>query len=184
MHLTNSNDPKTDIVAYAAQWVGTKEVGTNDGWEDDVFTALMKQAGWLKDEAWCATFCRMIWLNVYAGDPIEPELRDILSKSVLRTYNNAKESKVLKVQQAPVVGGIVLWGTGKGRGHTGIIETVVDEVTVRTIEGNTNRMGKSEGDQVMRKYRPLQPRAKHLKWNYLGTIVPPDYGDITPEDLL
>lgn len=182
MHLTPSNNAPADIVAYTRQWIGIKEIGTNDGWEDDVLTALMKQAGWLKDEAWCATFCRMVWLNVYAGDPIEKEIKRVLSKSVMRTYQNAKESSLLKVQNLPVVGGIVLWGTGKGRGHAGIIESVVDEVKVRTIEGNTNRVGSNEGDTVMQKYRTLQPRAKHLKWNYLGTIVPPEYGDITPED--
>lgn len=175
--------PKDDIVDFAAQWVGVNEVGSNDGWDDEAFTALMKQAGWLKDEPWCASFVKMIWANVYQGENFHGKLLKTLSKSVMKTYQNAKDASWLTVQNLPTVGGIVLWSTGRGRGHTGIVEEVLDDYTVRTIEGNTNRAGSREGDKVMRKRRKLQPTAKHLKWHYLGTIVPPDYGTYITEDL-
>lgn len=174
--------PSNDIVDYAASWVGVVEKGKNAGFNNEAFEKAIRAAGWLPGEAWCASFTRMIWLYVYREEPILPELKKVLSKGVVRTYQNAKQSKQLVVQQMPVAGGIVLWGTGSGRGHAGIIESVTDEFTVKTIEGNTSIKGVREGDKVMLKRRKLQPTSKwNRDWNYLGTIVPPDYAQLIAE---
>lgn len=176
------HQPNSDIVAYATQWVGVTEKGKNAGFANADFERAIRQAGWLPGEAWCASFTRMVWLYVYREDPVLPELRKVLSKGVVRTYQNAKLSTTLTVQQLPVVGGIVLWGTGSGRGHAGIVETVTDEFTVKTIEGNTSIKGVREGDKVMLKRRKLQPTSKwNRDWNYLGTIVPPEYAQLIAE---
>lgn len=174
--------PSSDIVEYATSWLGVKEHGKNAGFNNPDFEKSLRSAGWLPGEAWCASFTRMVWLWVYKDEPVLAELRKVLSKGVVRTYQNAKLSTTLTVQQMPVEGGIVLWGTGSGKGHAGIIETVTDEFSVRTIEGNTSIKGVREGDKVMQKRRKLQPTSKwNRDWNYLGTIVPPSYAELIAE---
>ena len=175
--------PNNDIADYAAQWIGVVEKGKNAGFNNPAFETALRAAGWLPGEAWCASFTRMVWMYVYREEPIANELHKVLSKGVVRTYQNAKLSDKLVVQQAPVVGGIVLWGTGSGKGHAGIISSVTDEFTVKTIEGNTSIKGVREGDKVMLKRRKLQPTSKwNRDWNYLGTIVPPAYEQLITEN--
>jgi peptidoglycan hydrolase-like protein with peptidoglycan-binding domain len=51
-------------------------------------------------------------------------------------------------------GAIFVVDHGAGRGHTGIVTTIVDG-QVGTIEGNTNEAGSREGDGVYRKVRTI-----------------------------
>jgi hypothetical protein len=166
----------SDIIAYVRQFLGVKEVGNNSGFSDPVFEALMKKHGWRSGEPWCASLCRAVWLEIYYSQPFYDELSKILSKSVIRTYQEAKDSSLTRVQQTPVEGGIILWGTGNGKGHEGLVERVIDPFFVHSFEGNTTRSGVREGDTLMQKHRKLQQKSKWNKdWNYLGTIVPPEY---------
>lgn len=168
------------IVTEAKRWLHVVEHGKNAGFNDPVFEHNMRKLGWRPGQAWCAYFCKLIWLNVYEDTDLYDVLDKVLSPSVLATWRNAKASPVIKTSEKPVVGGIVCWGTGNGKGHEGIHIEIRDEFNTVTIEGNTTRAGVREGDKVMEKRRKLQPTAKHNgDWRYLGTIIPPDHGDNT-----
>jgi hypothetical protein len=176
------NDAGIKIAHEAKRWLHIVEHGKNAGFNDPVFEHTLRKLGWRPGQAWCAYFCKMIWLNVYDETDMQDEIQDVLSASVLATWRNAKSSPVIKTSEKPVVGGIVCWGTGNGKGHEGIHVEIRDDFNTVTVEGNTTRAGVREGDKVMEKRRKLQPTAKHNgDWRYLGTIIPPDYGYNTPK---
>jgi hypothetical protein len=172
------SDIQIKIVEEAKRWLHVREVGRNAGFNDPDFEKQMRAIGWRPGHAWCAFFCKLIWLNVYKDTPMYEVLNVALSASVLVTWRNAKASPVIQTSEKPIVGGIVCWGTGNGKGHEGIHIEIRDEFNTVTIEGNTTRAGVREGDKVMEKRRKLQPTAKHNgDWRYLGTIIPPSHGD-------
>lgn len=170
------------IAKEAKRWTHVLEHGKNEGFNDPVFEHTLRKLGWRPGQAWCAYFCKMVWLEVYKDTALESVINSVLSASVIATWRNAKASPIIKTGVKPVVGGIVCWGTGNGKGHEGIHVEIKDEFNTMTIEGNTTRAGVREGDKVMLKRRKLQPTAKHNgDWLYLGTIIPPEHGDDTPK---
>jgi hypothetical protein len=173
-----SNDVGQAIVNEARKWLHVREIGANHGFNDKIFEAQIKLVGWKVGEPWCAYFAKLVWLNVYKKTPHYVILEKVLSGSVLATWRNAKASPIIHTGEKPVVGGIVCWGTGNGKGHEGIHIEIRDDFNTVTIEGNTSRAGVREGDKIMEKRRKLQPTAKHNNdWRYLGTIIPPAHVD-------
>ena len=165
------------IIDEARKWLHVREIGRNASFNDPEFEAQMRAIGWRPGQAWCAYFAKLVWLNVYKDTPMHEILERVLSASVLVTWRNAKASPVIHTSEKPVVGGIVCWGTGNGKGHEGIHVEIRDEFNTITVEGNTSRAGVREGDKVIEKRRKLQPTAKHNgDWRYLGTIIPPSDG--------
>lgn len=184
--LPNQLPLRTDagerIALEAKNWLHVRETGKNAGFNDAVFEDKLRAIYWQKGHAWCAYAAKMVWLEVFKQTNMEEIIREVLSGSVLVSWRNARACPYLKTSQIPVVGGIVCWGTGNGKGHTGIHVEIKDEFNTITAEGNTSRAGVREGDQFMLKHRKLQPTAKHNSdWNYLGTIIPPDYVNIIAE---
>lgn len=143
-----------------------------------MFEAKLRDLGWKPGQSWCAYFVKMIYINVYFGTEYEQFVARTLTPSVVITWRKAKASPMFATQDKPVIGGIVCWSTGNGKGHTGIHVAIKDDFNTTTIEGNTSRAGVREGDKVMAKRRQLQPTAKHNSdWQYLGTILPLGYGN-------
>lgn len=168
------------IVEEARRWLHVKEIGNNGGFSDPIFEAHLRELGWRPGLAWCAFFAKMVWCNVYKDSLLLPQLEKLLSPSVLATWRNAKASTSVTTSQVPVVGGIVCWSTGNGKGHMGIHVEIKDDFNTTTVEGNTSRAGVRDGDKVMEKRRQLQPTAKYNSdWRYLGTIIPPSDGNNT-----
>lgn len=174
------SDGPQKIVDISTSWLHVVEIGKNEKFNDEEYQKKLKAVGWKPGLPWCMFDAKMVWLEAYKDTSVYEEIDDVLKGGVVVSYRNAKASPIIKVQQKPVVGGIVCWSTGNGRGHAGIITHIVDDFTVKTIEGNTSRAGVRDGDKRMAKHRKLQPTAKHNgDWHYLGTIVPPDYAYLT-----
>lgn len=166
------------ILEEAEKWVGTKELGKNKGFDNPDFEKLLKQYGWQSGWAWCMSSVRAIYGEVYKNTPYYDDLMHVLTHGCVVTWNRAKASK-FTTGPKPVVGGIVLWGTGKGQGHAGIPKSLVDEDAMSFVnyEGNTSPAGVREGDTYMTKKRVLIGAPKYLKgWVFLGCIHPPTEG--------
>jgi len=161
------------IVELAKSYVGIKEVGKNAGFSSEDFEARMRKLGWIPGQAWCAYFAKLLWLEAYQGSEIHSTLKNVLSGGVIQTFRNAKGSPLLKVADMPVVGGLVLFEVGAGKGHEGVCITVRDEFRIGTVEGNTNAVGSRDGDGVLERQRSLDVNTK--KWRYLGCIHPPEF---------
>lgn len=179
-HKPLPNDVGQAIADEAHKWLHVREIGNNAGFNDAIFEAKLRDLGWRPGQAWCAYFAKMIYTDVYFGTEYSPIIQATLSPLVIVTWRRAKASQYFQTQDKPVVGGIVCWSTGNGKGHIGIHVMLRDEFNTTTIEGNTSRAGVRDGDQVMLKRRKLQPTAKHNgDWKYLGTILPPGLGNDT-----
>lgn len=172
-HKSLPSDVGKAIADEAHKWLHVREVGANAAFNDALFEAKLRDLGWRPGQPWCAYFAKMVYAEVYYGTEYARVIDDVLTPLVVVTWRKAKASEHFKTQNTPVVGGIVCWSTGNGKGHMGIHVVVRDEFNTTTIEGNTSRAGVREGDQVMIKRRKLQPTAKHNSdWKYLGTILP------------
>lgn len=174
------SDAGQRIIDVSASYLHVVEIGKNERFNDEEYQRKLAKIGWKPGYAWCMFDAKLMWLEVYRNTTMYNEVNKVLTGGVVVSYRRAKESELIKVQQKPVIGGIVCWSTGNGRGHAGIITHIVDDFTVKTIEGNTSRAGVRDGDKRMVKHRKLQPTAKHNSdWHYLGTIVPPDYAPLS-----
>lgn len=163
------------IVKEAKSWTHVTEQGNNAGFTDAIFTEAMRKVGWRPGDAWCAFFGKMVWHRILRGTTAWTSIQGALSGSVMATWRNAKLAG-LKTTDAPVLGGLVCWSTGNGRGHMGVVVRIIDEFNFFTVEGNTNQVGSREGDRCMEKRRQTNMRSKlgaKKNWNYLGCIHPP-----------
>jgi len=163
------------LVDQARKYVGIKEIGNNSGFRlvdslQNGFEGMMRKIGWKQGYAWCAFFvktCVMYALGEeYAKD---------LSGGVLDSWVRLQRSAHWQVQSKPVVGAVVFWDAGGGKGHCGIIIAVPMAGSIVTIEGNTNDAGSRDGDGVYVKQRKTPVDKK--TWKLLGYASP-----ITNED--
>ena len=149
-----------NIIYYAKLFSGIKERGNNQGWEDIFFddlgmpfTDLMKTVGWEETHAWCAYFAELVWKLGYSeyDSSIIEQLDKLFSANAVQTWNNFNKS-MFKCSKKPVKGSIVIWQLYKNwektiSGHAGIVTKVIGDV-IETVEGNTNKKGSRDGDQV------------------------------------
>jgi hypothetical protein len=141
----------------------------------------MTQVGWLKGEAWCATFAKLVFKNAYKDKPeIQSEIEKLFSKSAVSTYYNFDKSN-WKTQNSdgtpykkPRKGALVVWRYGDSwAGHIGIVTNVsIKEGWFETIEGNTNSFGSREGIEVAVKQRKLTSPYSDKGLNLIGFVYP------------
>jgi hypothetical protein len=142
----------------AKQWVGITEKGFNASFSNDVFQAMMKAVGWKSGEAWCMYFAKAIHVETFKKE--KDKINKILNGSTQLSWQNAKKdtSGTYKVITSgkPQRGDIVIWQNIKdtSKGHAGVVVAREGD-TFKTIEGNTNIGGSSEGDKVLLKTRQL-----------------------------
>lgn len=131
---------KRRVLRKARSFVGQEETGSNKGFKNARFSALMQKAGWFKGAQWCAFFTRMVWLNALPNR-YKTVAEKLLSGSSQQTYLNFKNDKsgLFQVSDRPKKGSIVVWQATRDatRGHVGIV-TDVSRNTFKTIEGNSN----------------------------------------------
>jgi hypothetical protein len=144
------------FVSYARWYIGQFEKPSNSGFKDPAFEKEMVAAGWLKGDAWCATFAKMVFRKLFTGELLTIVNRQFNAGAKL-SANNAKKSGVFETGTVPEPGAIVYFTHGNGpSGHAGIVESVDFKTnTMYCIEGNTNASGSREGDRVARKARTI-----------------------------
>jgi hypothetical protein len=140
------------IVDEARKWIGTKEVGHNDGPEVRAWLARVKRhppAPWCAAFAWCMLddACRSLHLR----NPIEP----VAGVHLFRQLGKEHDAWTTE----PGAGYVFFIDHGRNAlgqlvGHCGIVVDMGPASAV-TIEGNTNEAGGREGDRVALRTRQL-----------------------------
>lgn len=137
---------KKTILSAVSQ-IGVQEIpkGSNAGVDVEKY---LKSVGLGKGYSWCMAF--VYWCTQEASNKLKQPNPLIKTGGVLAQYNNAKNTKVT----IPKSGDVFIMDFGKGTGHTGIVEYVLND-TIHTIEGNTNDEGSREGYEVCRRVRKI-----------------------------
>lgn len=151
------------LIAVAGSQEGYREGRTGTDWNND--TAYGAWYG-LNGNAWCAMF--VSWCAFTAGIPETVIPKHAYTptgynwfKAQGETVDTPKRGDIMYVYYASI-----------GRiGHVGIVESVGDGF-VRTIEGNTNTNGSSQGDGVYRLKRDITSRLRFVRPNYAACVKP------------
>lgn len=135
---------KQTILSAITQ-IGVEEVpkGSNAGTDVEKF---LSSVGLGKGYSWCMAF--VYWNVIQACLKLNVSNPLLKTGGVLAQYNSPKNKKFV----IPQSGDIFIMDFGKGTGHTGIVEYVLND-TIHTIEGNTNDDGSREGYEVCRRVR-------------------------------
>jgi hypothetical protein len=157
-YINSSEFLRRLIVENAIKWVGTKEVGNNNGFANATFQQMMEQAGWTDGDQWCLYFCKAIYLSVFPNE--KAQINAEIGGNTQDTWNNLPNNSTSTFYRVtsgkPMVGDIAIWQhTNKPwSGHAGLVIDV-GETTFTTIEGNTSDINISNGDLVAKKTRPI-----------------------------
>ena len=133
---------------FAQSQIGVQEVPKNSN-AGPAVEKYLKSVGLGKGYAWCMAF--VYWSVKSASTQLN--VLNPLSKTggVLDMYNKEKDLRVT----TPQSGDIFIMDFGNGAGHAGIVEKVLLNGKIQTIEGNTNDEGSREGYEVCRRTRSL-----------------------------
>lgn len=160
------------IVREALRDLGVKEVGNNEGFDNEAFEKFLLETGWQKGWAWCVFAVKKWWLQAYA----QYDSRKIhfinhkFSPMALTTWHNFKVDFIWETGNKPMIGAIAIWqtyvdGVGQASGHAAVVESYTRDEIV-TIDGNTNAAGSREGQEVARKRRlrtfNIPEKGRHL----------------------
>jgi hypothetical protein len=164
----------------AEKWVGITEKGDNAAFSNDVFEAMMKSVGWRSGEAWCMYLAKAIHIETFPKD--KDKINKLFSGSTQLSWQNAKKDtsgiyKVItsgKPQRGDI--GIFQRVSDPSKGHA-VIVIGRNGNTFKTIEGNTNNGGSSEGDKVFvqtRKldYKNTQPNSSLKLLGFIRKRIP------------
>jgi hypothetical protein len=144
-------------LAVAASQVGISEVppGSNRGPQ---IALILKSVGLGEGYAWCAAF--MHWVFEEASRQMNlknpcPKNAGVLNMWELASYKSSglKRITALQAKGNPKLvkpGMQFMMKLGPGAGHTGIVEKVLADGKLVTIEGNSNKQGEREGTAVFR----------------------------------
>ncbi|OJH12419.1 amidase [Flavobacterium psychrophilum] len=132
----------------AISQIGVEEMpkGSNAGPEVEIY---LKSVGLGQGYSWCMAF--VYWCVNQSA--VKTGFKNPLKKTggVMDQYN----SRPLLCAHLPQAGDVFIMDFGKGLGHTGIVEKVIEK-TIYTIEGNTNDDGSREGYKVCRRKRNIK----------------------------
>lgn len=144
------------ILREARKYIGIRETGSNNGWNDADFQNKMKSAGWWDSAEWCNFFVKMVFLQL-----LKPKSKSFefwnskLSGSTQTTWANLQApSKYHKISSTPKRGSLVIYQhiNDHSKGHIEIVEKVFSDGSYNVISGNS---GFGDGTQgVVRTKRP------------------------------
>jgi hypothetical protein len=149
--------PNQMIVSYAEQHLREfpREVG---GQNRGPWVRLYMKGNEGQRWSWCAGFVSFIIMQSFATIGIESPIDYSFSCDVLA--RQAQEKNIF-IGESQLINGSIEWGmiflrrkTNSDWVHTGIV-TSVDGNYISTIEGNTNKSGRYNGDRVLEKRRLL-----------------------------
>lgn len=157
-----------DIVEVAKEFIGTKEIGNNQGFDNPYYENLMKSIGWVPGQSWCAYAATLTWNRYYDGNKhAQAIIKHILHPHVQTMWSRAKSSQVVKTGTVPMIGAIACWAVGiGGKGHCGIVVDILDDGTFMSAEGNTSagyKYNQSNGDGYYLKKRPIASNKTQLR---------------------
>lgn len=148
--MANKTLESSKIIEIAQSYLGEEEIKGNKGFKSEEFEKRMSLVGWRIGQQWCAHFAKLVWFE--AGQDV-----DFFSPNSYQTLLNYQK-KGGKVSFTPKPGSLVIFRRKKSgnyvkvgksfSGHIGIVETINDNGTVTSIDGNT-------GDKV--KERTFNP---------------------------
>lgn len=159
-----------ELVAYARSFVGQKERPANTGFQKVDFDNMMREQGFKPGFSWCAIFCKLVFNNF-----LDKSFMPIFSPSAVKTYNNFITIRPKSRKLIPSKGAMVVWqrhknGVPTWQGHIGIVSEVIDKNKFKSIEGNGNKEGGSEGKEVVEIERPLDFSVKKNGLVLLGFV--------------
>ena len=152
-----------ETLVWCRRWIGYAEKPVNR-------TVFAQMAGHPDGNAWCATFISAAMRQV--GVPVPPR---ILVPSSRTMFAEAQKAGLTVPVKNLRPGDIVHATRGKNLsmwlGHVGIVERVLLDGTIATIEGNTDGKGSATGGAVLRHTR--KPSAWNLgAWRPIYKTVP------------
>jgi len=132
------------VVKTAINYVGIKEIPGNKGWKNSIFEKLMIIIGkWRKGDAWCCDFAHLVWHQAYKEYELSTKIIDkLFSPNSQRTFRNFNNYNKTMISNIPSPGSIGILKYGRVYGHTFIVESIIDELSYKTIEGNFKDMVK------------------------------------------
>jgi hypothetical protein len=142
----------------AAGFIGVRETSRNRGPEVDQFLRDVGLDPTKGSYAWCAAFVYGCYKRAAASLEVPNPLPR--AAGVLRLWDKAP----FWVRGEAAPGAIFIIDHGKGKGHTGLVESVAPLHLV-TIEGNTNDLGSREGDGVYRRTRRLDEIVGYIDYS-------------------
>lgn len=143
-------------LVVAQSQVDQKENPLGSNWGHPVQDYLAS-VGIFFPASWCMSF--MYWCFNHAAGQLGTLNPMFKTGGVLAQYNSKKATNIVVIDNTKPLnesiqpGDIFIMDEGKGQGHTGIVESVDENGTICTIEGNTNSNGSREGVAVERKKR-------------------------------
>lgn len=162
------------LVETIKQFVGTKEIGNNHGFDNPYFEVLLTRLGWTRGAAWCGYSAILKWYLHYQGqDTLYARIKHVLHPHVMTMWERASTSQVVTVGQIPIVGAIACWSTGGGAGHCGVVVTVNADGTFINVEGNTSPSVKGNQREGDGEYEKPRTTVSRTNWKFLGFIYLP-----------
>ena len=137
--IVRRNSPGRRIIRTAKKYVGIRELGNNNGWDNTDFQQKMVAVGWKNGEQWCAYFVKMILLEISKGKAAE-FFKKAASANTQITWNNFQTpSKYHEVSQKPSKGALIIYqGTSDpSHGHIEIYAGPGKNGAYKVISGNT-----------------------------------------------
>lgn len=131
--------------------LGKEENPRGSNWGEDVRKYLLS-VGINFPASWCMSF---VYWCVNESSLIHDKINPLVKTGgVLAQWNNIDgKYKDFPPFSEVKPGDIFIMDFGHGLGHTGFIETVLENNHYQTIEGNTNDTGAREGYEVCRRLR-------------------------------
>jgi hypothetical protein len=122
------------VLKLCAEYNGVKEIGRNQGFDNEEFEAVLVAAGWRKGEPWCAFAVRGLF-------QVSGLAYKYISGSAWRTALNGSLRGYVWTNQ-PKRGALIVWrrfvdGKPLAAGHIGIVFQVLGS-SVFTFEGNAD----------------------------------------------
>ena len=133
------NSPGRRIIRTAKKYVGIRELGNNNGWDNTDFQQKMVAVGWKNGEQWCAYFVKMILLEISKGKAAE-FFKKAASANTQITWNNFQTpSKYHEVSQKPSKGALIIYQgiSDPSHGHIEIYAGPGKNGAYKVISGNT-----------------------------------------------
>lgn len=145
------------IIAEATKYIGVREIGgPNQGPEVELFQSFVD--GKAQGESWCMAFVQFVVGEVCKYYGVKTPLHS--SELCQSVYNN---TGLAYRSSSPGAGYVFIHQNRKVsyKGHTGVCTGEARVGIFKTIEGNTNGAGSSDGDGVYSKWRYTKGNASN-----------------------
>lgn len=148
---------KDQVIAIAQTQIGNSETPKGSNWGIAV-SQYLKSVGILRPAPWCMAF--VYWC-------VDKAYREAKKINPLKKTAGVMDQKInskLPIVSVPMPGDIFIMSFGSGKGHAGLVEKIIDQDTIQTIEGNSNDEGSREGYEVIRRIRKIKTINSFLRY--------------------